>query len=243
MIIPALKQIKFHLIMWTFLFLSLIPLTIVIISQIFRAKKIEIYITKFITKIYGKITMFGTGSTVTIFGKENIPKNKNVCYISNHQSNFDIPTILGSVNNEIGFLAKNSLIMFPIVGLWMKFMGCIFIDRSNLKGSIKTIKKELKTIINGRPILVFPEGTRSKSNNIGEFQPGTIRILGKINDIEIIPITVKNTYKAFEEHHGAASANIEIYFHKAIHTNSLQKDDIKDLTKRLKNIIKKPLTA
>jgi len=238
-----IKQIRFHFILWIGLLLSLIPLAIVIIAQIFKLKKLEIFLVSSCIKNWGKSIIFAGSSKVTIFGKENIPKNKNVCYVSNHESNFDIPTILGSLDHEVGFIAKKNLIYFPLLGLWMKFMGCIFIDRSNLKGSIKTIKKELKTIINGRPILVFPEGTRSKSNNIGEFQPGTIRILGKINDIEIIPITVKNTYKAFEEHHGAASANIEIYFHKAIHTNSLQKDDIKDLTKRLKNIIKKPLTA
>ena len=241
MIPIILRQIKFHFLFWIYLFFSLIPLLFVIITQLFNLNKAYVFITSLITRYWGKYTIFSTGSKITIIGKENLPTNKNVCYVCNHQGNFDIPAILGSVNHEIGFVAKSSLIYFPIVGLWMKFMGCIFINRSNIKESIRTINKELQTISSGRPILVFPEGTRSKANNIGMFQPGTLKMLTKIENIEVVPLTIVNTYKVFEEHGRIENENIKLYVHKPIKTSDLSKDEAKIFPEKLKSIIEAPL--
>ncbi len=236
-----LKQIKFHLIFWPFLLVALIPLFFVIVAQLFNLEKTYKFITSITIRTWGKISIFATGSKVEIIGKENIPKNKKVCYVCNHQSNFDIPTILSVVNHEIGFVAKESLIFFPIVGLWMKFMGCIFINRSNLKESIRSINKELQTIVNGRPIVVFPEGTRSKSNNLGEFQPGTLKMLAKIENIEIIPLTLVNTYQTFEEKGLVNNAEIKLFVHPPIKTIDLNKEEAKNIAETLKSVIEAPL--
>ncbi|MEG6615842.1 lysophospholipid acyltransferase family protein [Peptococcaceae bacterium 1198_IL3148] len=138
-----------------------------------------------------------TGSTVEIHGLENIPQ-RNVLFISNHQGNFDIPLLIGYINKPKGFIAKVELKKLPIVNLWMDKINCVFMDRSNVRQSMKAIQKGIEHLKNGKSMVLFPEGTRSKGPTMGQFKPGSMKLALK-SQVPIVPVTINGSYKILEQ--------------------------------------------
>ena len=98
------------------------------------------------------------GGTVEVKGLENVPKDKPVLVVSNHQSNMDIPVLLGYLNKPIGFVSKAEIKSSPVVPTWMELMNCVFMDRSDRRQSLKAIKDGIELLKNGHSIVIFPEG-------------------------------------------------------------------------------------
>jgi len=107
------------------------------------------------------IINFG-GIKVTVTGGENVPKDSGVLFVGNHQSNLDIPILIGFINKPKGFIAKVELAKIPILSVWMKYMGCIFLDRKDVRQSLKAINQGAELLKKGHSLVIFPEGTRSK---------------------------------------------------------------------------------
>lgn len=181
-----------------------------------------------------------TGSTIEIVGKENIPTNETLVIVSNHQSNFDIPVLLGYIDVPFGFVAKKELSKIPIFSTWMKYFKCVFINRGNPKKSLEAIYKAIKNINDGYSQLIFPEGTRSKSNKIGQFKPGSFKIATKTG-ATILPVTINNTYKIFEKDNKIQKTNVKLVIHKPIKTSELDEEAKKGLASYVQNIIQNGL--
>ncbi len=133
-----------------------------------------------------------SGSTVEIIGEENIPKDKSVVFIANHQSSFDIPLLLGYINKPKGFIAKAEIKKLPVVGNWMKFMKCVFMERTDPRAALRSIKEGIEIVKNGHSLVIFPEGTRSADGELCEFKPGSFKLALK-SKAPIIPITIKGS--------------------------------------------------
>jgi 1-acyl-sn-glycerol-3-phosphate acyltransferase len=110
----------------------------------------------------------------------------------NHQSNFDIPVLLGHLNVQFRWLAKVELFKIPIFGYAMKRAGYISIDRSNRKSAFKSLKRAAKIIREGVSVLIFPEGTRNKESNIGLFKKGGF-VLAVDSGVPIVPVIIHGT--------------------------------------------------
>jgi 1-acyl-sn-glycerol-3-phosphate acyltransferase len=180
-----------------------------------------------------------TGSTVEVFGLENIP-DENVLYVSNHQSNFDIPLILGYLPKLKGFIAKVELEKLPIVSSWMKRLGCIFLDRSNIRKSLLMLKEGIEKLKNGETLVVFPEGTRSKGTSMGEFKKGSLKLALK-SGVPIVPVTIDGTYKLLEEKNRIRKGHVKITVHPPIFTDSLTLEETKEINQTIYDLIKQPL--
>lgn len=133
------------------------------------------------------------GGQVTVVGEENIPKEGPLVFVANHQSNFDIPTMIAYINRPKGFIAKAETKKMPIVGGWMAFMRCVFLDRDNPRAALKSIKAGIEIVKSGHPIVIFPEGTRSLDGTVGEFKAGSFKLAMKAN-AQIVPVTISGTY-------------------------------------------------
>ncbi|MDU4750067.1 MAG: lysophospholipid acyltransferase family protein, partial [Clostridium butyricum] len=86
------------------------------------SKKREAYIHK-VTTQWAKFVMKLSGAKITVIGEENIPKDQTVLFIANHQSNFDIPLIMSSIDVPKGFIAKKELEKWPMISTWMKYIN------------------------------------------------------------------------------------------------------------------------
>ncbi|MDP3113358.1 MAG: lysophospholipid acyltransferase family protein [Candidatus Cloacimonadaceae bacterium] len=146
---------------------------------------------------WGRVTVRSTGSRVIIEGAELIPASESICYIGNHQGLFDIPSFLGFIGKPVGFVAKQELFKVPILSLWMKEIPCVFIDRKNARKAMETFKASAGIIRGGHPLVIFPEGTRSKSDTMGIFHLGSLK-LPQMADATIVPFVIKGSWRILE---------------------------------------------
>lgn len=129
------------------------------------------------------------GSSIQVSGIENIPLTGGLLFVANHQSNFDIPILVGHVPRDKGFIAKLELLKVPSFSRWMKYIGCIFIDRNDARQSLDTINDAAERIKAGHSMVVFPEGTRSADGTVGKFRAGSLRLAVK-SGVPVVPVTI-----------------------------------------------------
>ena len=111
----------------------------------------------------------------------------------NHQSNFDIPVLLGYLSVQFRWLAKAELFKFPVFGRAMRGCGYISIDRSNRKSAFKSLWEAARTIREGTSVLIFPEGTRSQDGQIRPFKKGGF-VLAVESGVPIVPVIIHGTW-------------------------------------------------
>lgn len=149
---------------------------------------------------------------------------------------FDILIILAALPIRVGFIAKKSLIKLPVFAQWMMAIGSIFIDRSDVKNARESILKGIKSIQNGNSLVIFPEGTRSRGNRLGEFKKGSLKLALKSN-ATIIPLTINGTYKMIEEHGALHPAKMNLVIHKPIRPEEITPERAVNLMEEIKAII------
>lgn len=194
------------------------------------------YIHK-VTSNWAKLVMKAAGAKINIIGLENVPKDETLLFVSNHQSNFDIPLLLSCIDVPKGFIAKKELENWPFISTWMKYINCIFMDRDNLRKSAEAIVDGIKILNSGYSMVVFPEGTRSKGQPVGEFKGGSFKLATK-SKCTIVPITINGTYKLMESNKNLVkSADIELVIHPPIETRKLDKEELENLPETVHSII------
>lgn len=146
-----------------------------------------------ITKTWAKFVLAVSRIKVTVQGSYNIRSDRSYIYMSNHQSNFDIPVALAYLPFKFRWVAKAELFKIPIFGNAMHRVGHINIDRSNRRAAFKSLKKAAKNIQEGVSVLIYPEGTRSKDGNIGPFKNGGF-VLAVESRAPIVPVIIHGTW-------------------------------------------------
>lgn len=183
------------------------------------------------------------GVKVTVHGVENIPKDTNVLYIGNHQGNFDIPIYMSEIPGLKGFVSKIEVKKIPGVRTWMEYMYCVFMDRSSLRKSSEAIIEGIKILKKGHSLVIFPEGTRSKGDNMGEFKAGSFKLATK-SKVPIVPVTMSGSYKIMENNKKkwmVKPTHVDLYIHPAIETANLNKEEQDALITNVYEIIKSKL--
>lgn len=212
------RTVIFFVYFWAFLIMSLfIYVLFEFISLIFPKYEKKILLT--LVHWWAKNILRIGGVKINLLGADNIPRNEKICFISNHQSNYDIASVIVSIPMIIGFIAKVELKKYLPLRVWMDKINCVFIDRKKPKASIKSVEDRIKKIQDGNPLLIFPEGTRSKSSSMLKFKTGSIKLLAE-NNIEIVPITIKNSYLRYEKNKRIIPGAIDIIIHKSIKPES-----------------------
>ncbi|MDP7353739.1 MAG: lysophospholipid acyltransferase family protein [Desulfobacterales bacterium] len=146
-----------------------------------------------IAKIWAKSILFASRIRVTVTGYSNIDLGRSYIYMSNHQSNFDIPVLLAYLDTQFRWLAKAELFKIPIFGSSMKRAGYISINRSNRRSAFESLKEAARKIRNGVSVLIFPEGTRSRDGNIRAFKKGGF-VLAVDSGVPVVPIVIHGTW-------------------------------------------------
>ena len=170
-----------------------------------------------------------SGSTVEVIGSQNIPQDETVLFISNHQGNFDIPLLMAYIDKPKGFISKIEAKKIPIVVKWMELIHCVFMDRSTLKGSAGAIIEGIKVLKSGHSLVIFPEGTRSRQNQMGEFKHASFKLATKPG-IPIVPVTIDGSYKIMEQNNNKIKpAQVKLTIHPMITTKGLSKEELENL--------------
>ncbi len=183
-----------------------------------------------------------TGSRIVFHGLENIPERKDwetgILFVGNHQSYFDIPVLLSVMERPTAFVAKKELSHVPFVGGMMRCIGCVLINRKDLRQSMDAIKVTSERLEKGLNMIIFPEGTRSKSEEMGEFKKGSIKAATNIG-ASIVPFRISHLADVFEANKGfkIVPRQVDIYFGEPIETSEMSKKDQRFLADHMKEIV------
>lgn len=187
------------------------------------------------------VVLFLAGVKRTVIGRENIPKDEPVLYISNHRSYFDIPVSYVSMPTLTGYIAKKEIGRIPFLRTWMRFLQCLFLDRDDIRQGLKTILQAIEQVKAGYSIFISPEGTRNQGKEMLPFKEGSFKVAEKTG-CAIIPVALTNTDEIFENHiPRVKSAKVVIEFGKPIYPDQLDKEQRRHLGSYVQNIIKEML--
>ena len=140
-----------------------------------------------------------SGVRVTVTGIERIDADRSYIFMANHQSNFDIPVLLGHLPVQFRWLAKAELFRIPIFGRAMRGAGYISIDRSDRAAAFASLQQAAEKIRQGVSILIFPEGTRSLDGSLKAFKKGGF-VMAIGAGVPIVPVAVRGTYDIMPKH-------------------------------------------
>ncbi len=182
------------------------------------------------------------GTRVRVEGLERIPAEGSVCYVSNHQGNFDIALILAYLPGCIGFITKKEAAWFPFLNLWIFALGGVFLDRERVSKARKAMERGIERLRSGAAMAVFPEGTRSRGPELGEFHNGSFKLATRSGAV-IVPISIHGTYRIWEERRRIVPASTALLVGEPVPTRTLDADDRKNLPALVRNRIAEGLRA
>ncbi|SVC55466.1 uncharacterized protein METZ01_LOCUS308320 [marine metagenome] len=130
---------------------------------------------------------------VTILGLENVPLDRACILASNHASAADIPILFGRLPIQFRVIAKDALFRLPILGLCMRLAGYISIDRGSPAKAMRSLQRAVQKLQAGLPVLVFPEGTRSRSGELQPFHKGAF-LLAIQAGVPVVPIGINGSF-------------------------------------------------
>lgn len=134
---------------------------------------------------------------VEVEGLENIsdiPDNEGVLITPNHLSYLDPPLAGVTLPIRMSYMAKAELFKVPVLGRVIRALGAFPVSRGGGNG-IAAIKTAIRLLQDGKRMIMFPEGTRTKTPGIlGEGKPGAVMIALKAKAC-ILPVGIETTYK------------------------------------------------
>lgn len=156
-----------------------------------------------------------------IVDKKNLAsKGKAVIYVANHQSQADILALF-IISTRFRWLSKASLFKIPLFGWAMSAIGYVPVIRGSKKSGERCMRICAEHLKNGTPMIFFPEGTRTKTGELGEFKNGAFRLAISLG-IPIVPITINGCTELLPK--GSLlpkNANVSIHIHEALFPTNL----------------------
>ena len=190
-----------------------------------------------IARFWGKSILVVSRIKVCVKGLSNIDPSRPYIYMANHQSNFDIPVLLGHLKVQFRWLAKMELFKIPVFGRAMRKAGYISIDRYHRESAFESLKVAASRIKSGVSVLIFPEGTRSLDGKIRPFKKGGF-VLAVDAGVPIVPVVIHGTRAIMPK------GKIRIYpgqvcmvIHKPIDTSIYTRDTKEKLMEKVRRVI------
>ena len=131
--------------------------------------------------------LFRLGYRLEVVGRERVPRDRCLVLASNHQSNMDPPLVGAFFPREISFVAKKQLFAKPWLARLIRHYNAIPLDRSGVdRRAIREIRERLDQ---GRDLLVFPEGTRSRDGRLGKPRSG-LGFIVSAAEVDVLPVLI-----------------------------------------------------
>jgi len=142
-----------------------------------------------IANLWARMLLWLTSTRVEVIGRENVLMNRPQIFMVNHQSDFDILIVLAHIPGQFRWIAKKELFKIPIFGKAMRNAGYIEIDRQNHEKALRSLDEAAQKIREGKSVVTFPEGTRSRDGKIRPFKQGMFHLAIR-SGVPIVPISI-----------------------------------------------------
>ncbi|MGB8860187.1 MAG: lysophospholipid acyltransferase family protein [Ilumatobacteraceae bacterium] len=156
--------------------------------------------------------------------------------VANHESFADM-LLISHLPWEMKWLAKEAWFKYPLVGWLMMMAGDVKIIRGNKQSIVEAMKDCHDRLDKKVSVMLFPEGTRSRSGEMGEFKDGAFRLAIETG-CPILPMVVAGTREAMNPgdwRWNVTSAEVRVL--QPIETTGLTRADVGELRDRVRAII------
>jgi len=178
--------------------------------------------------IWGELAISLAGVSVRVKGEEYLWKSRPAVFIFNHQSVLDAMVCIKLLRKDITAVAKKELQQNPIFGPIFTIGGVAFIDRSDTKKAIESMKPAVEALRHGVSLVVFPEGTRSETGRLQPFKKGAFHIAMQAG-VPIVPVVLKNTVDAMPKSAMVLRpATVEVEVLPPVDTSGWTKEGLED---------------
>jgi 1-acyl-sn-glycerol-3-phosphate acyltransferase len=165
------------------------------------------------------------GIRYRVIGRENIPPGRAVVFCANHQSNVDPPVLFRALHKRLHILYKAELRKLPVLGRVLEAGGFVAVQRENRDAAFASIERAAESIRQGNSFLIFPEGTRSKTNELLPFKKGGL-VMALRAQAPVIPVAIMGGRDAMRK--GSAfvrPADVTVRIGAPIPTAGMASDD------------------
>ncbi len=189
--------------------------------------------------IWGKFCCYIFFINVKMSGLENIDRKQSYVFAANHQSAFDILAVYGWLPYIFKWLLKIELKKVPFLGAACQSAGHIFVDRENPIAAKQSMLKAIDQLKNGVSVVIFPEGTRTKTGKLGKFKRGAFLLAMELK-LPIVPITISGS---FERVRGLRvfPGTIHMKIHPPVDVSQYEMDQSSALLRHTQEIIRSGL--
>lgn len=140
----------------------------------------------------------GGNVIIDAHGCENIPKEGGFIFYPNHQGLYDVLAVMEACNRPFSVVAKKEVENIPFLKQVFACVRAYMLDRDDVRQGLQVILNVADDVKNGKPFLIFPEGTRSKNGNkVGEFKGGSFKAATK-SKCPIVPVALIDSFKPFD---------------------------------------------
>lgn len=184
-------------------------------------------------------------SPIRVTWKGQLPQNTPYIVCPNHSSFMDIQCLYIILKDYFIFTGKKEIEKWPLFHIFYTSGMNITVDRKSRIGAYRAFKRMEKELEAGNPILIFPEGTISKSAPLmGDFKEGAFSLAIQAQ-VPVVPVTFTTNWKRLQRKSffsGLAGPGIaEAIIHEPVDTKGMTPDDVSMLAKKVKSIIEVPL--
>jgi 1-acyl-sn-glycerol-3-phosphate acyltransferase len=172
----------------------------------------------------------------TVTGQIPTDPRRPYVVVANHESFVDM-LLISHLPFEMKWMSKSEFFKIPFLGWMMRLAGDIRLERGTKKAGVQALLDCRDRLENKVSVMIFPEGTRSKSGELGEFKDGAFR-LALQEGVAILPLAVLGTRDALIKHDwrfGYSTAEVRVL--DPIPTDGLTKPDVEDLRDRTRGVI------
>ncbi len=160
------------------------------------------------------------GVHLEVIGREHVDRSQSYVVVSNHLSNFDIMAHFAALPIPIRYLAKKELFRIPLLAPAMRAIGIVEVDRTAGVAIHEQVNRQARhNIEEGRSLIIYPEGTRTRTGELREFKKGAFTIAVTLG-LPILPVSIHGTWEAWTPEskliHGG---HVKVIIHPAIDTS------------------------
>jgi 1-acyl-sn-glycerol-3-phosphate acyltransferase len=175
--------------------------------------------------------------TLATEGLERIPEGP-VLFVSNHQGYMDIVVFMAAVTmKQHGFVAKRELEDIPYFGKWVPRIRSLMIERDDPRSTLRAFREGEEWLRQGFSLVIFPEGRRSKSDEMHEFKKGSLRMATQTG-LPIVPVSLSGSWRLFEEKGYPQPWTVRFHVHEPVVTEGLSKEELAGLHDRVEAIVR-----
>jgi 1-acyl-sn-glycerol-3-phosphate acyltransferase len=137
------------------------------------------------------------GIRFRVIGRERVP-HRAVVFCANHQSNVDPPVLFRALHRRLHILYKAELGKIPVLGRVLEAGGFVAVQRENRDAAFASIERAVESIRGGNSFLIFPEGTRSKTDELLPFKKGGL-VMALRAQAPIVPVAIMGGREAMRK--------------------------------------------